>query len=110
VCAMHRCARRCEQISAYDAAVMIRRSTTARGYGSRHQQLRASWRPLVQAGQVACARCGQPIQPGQAWDLDHADDRRSYLGPSHRKCNLSASGRARRAKQLSPKPKRVTKW
>jgi hypothetical protein len=89
---------------------MARRSTTARGYGSRHQRLRAYWHPLVQAGQVSCARCGNPIKPGEPWHLDHDDDRRRYLGPSHSACNIAAGGRAARARRASPKPKRVTKW
>jgi hypothetical protein len=93
------------------AIMMARRSTTRRGYGWQHQRLRAYWRPLVQAGQVACARCGQPIRPDQAWHLGHDDhDRRIYTGPEHAACNLAAAGRIGRSRQLSPKPKRVTKW
>ena len=41
---------------------------------------------------VACARCGELIAPSERWHLDHADDRNSYLGPSHAKCNLQAAG------------------
>jgi hypothetical protein len=45
---------------------------------------------VVAAGGVCCARCGEPIAPGEDWHLDHTDDRSDYLGPSHRRCNLLA--------------------
>ena len=44
-----------------------------RGYGYQHQKLRAATSHAVAAGNVRCARCHQPIHPGQAWDLDHTD-------------------------------------
>jgi|SwirhisoilCB1_FD_contig_31_10443577_length_746_multi_5_in_0_out_0_1 hypothetical protein len=72
-------------------------TTTARGYGSSHQALRArllaAWKP----GQP-CARCGQPMW--HRWKLDqygrrvtalhlgHTDDRRGYTGLEHDTCNL----------------------
>ncbi|HEX7429712.1 MAG TPA: hypothetical protein VF328_23045, partial [Mycobacterium sp.] len=59
-------------------------STTARGYGTAHQKLRARIAPQVAAGQATCARCGQPIHPAERWHLDHHDlDRSRYLGVSH---------------------------
>lgn len=77
------------------AALEARRGTTsARGYGSAHQRERSRWAPRVAAGEVSCARCGRLIAPGEPWHLDHADDRRGYLGPSHKRCNLEAGGRA----------------
>jgi hypothetical protein len=36
---------------------------------------------------VRCARCGEFIQAGAAFDLDHTDDRSGYLGASHQACN-----------------------
>jgi len=69
-----------------------RRSTNARGYGVVHQKTRKRWAPLVAAGDVKCARCGQLIRPGEPWDLDHADDRKGYIGPSHAACNRAAEG------------------
>lgn len=79
-CASHaRAARR--------AADAGRPSTAERGYGGEHQSERADWKRKVDAGGVLCARCGFPIEPGEAWDLDHTDDRSGYLGPSHASCN-----------------------
>lgn len=65
-----------------------------RGYGQAHQKLRAQWQRQVDLGTVRCARCTKPILPGQAWHLDHSDDRLSYLGPSCVPCNTSAGGKA----------------
>lgn len=65
-------------------------STTARGYGWQHQQARAAWTPRVATGTIPCSRCQNPIQPGQAWDLDHTPDRTRYLGPAHARCNRAA--------------------
>jgi hypothetical protein len=70
-------------------------STTRRGYGWAHQRRRAAFARLVAAGLAICWRCGQPIEPGEPWDLGHDDiDRRRYRGPEHRRCNRT--GRARR--------------
>jgi hypothetical protein len=69
------------------------RNTTGRGYGTEHQKLRAAWAPRVAAGRAHCARCGQPIKPTDAWDLDHRDDRSGYLGPAHRHCNRASKPR-----------------
>ena len=43
--------------------------------------------PVVQTGTVPCARCGELIEPGSKWQLDHRDDGRGWLGPSHASCN-----------------------
>ena len=72
--------------------------TTRRGYGTQHQKLRARMKPIVDAGQVICARCGERIQPGQRWCLDHADTAHAhqvgaYLGASHAWCNQLARNR-----------------
>ncbi len=64
-------------------------NTTQRGYGSQHQRRRAALAPRVTLGLGHCARCGKRILPGQPWDLDHSDDRKTYLGPSHQRCNRS---------------------
>jgi hypothetical protein len=71
----------------------VKRGTTARGYGWRHQQERKRWAPLVAAGLGVCVRGGHPIPPGMPWDLDHTDDRTGYLGISCRRCNRQAGAR-----------------
>ena len=61
-------------------------SPTARGYGLAHRALTERWRPLVEAGLVRCARCGEIIAPRQAFDLGHVDgtERTVHSGPEHR--------------------------
>ena len=69
-------------------------STEARGYGERHRALRARFEPAVAAGLARCVRCGEPIGPGEPWDLGHMDDDRSrWSGPEHASCNRSSAGR-----------------
>lgn len=74
-----------------------RAKTTARGYGTAHQKLRAALLP--QAYGTPCYRCGMPMLPGQALHLDHTDNRTGYGGFSHAKCNLKAG--ARKGNKLS---------
>lgn len=65
-----------------------------RGYGRQHRIERERWRPLVEAGQALCARCGHPIDPDGPWDLGHADGSRTeYNGPEHVRCNRRVGGR-----------------
>lgn len=71
-----------------------RGTATQRGYGTAHQNLRAGWKRKVDAGEVACARCGRLIVPGEPWDLGHDDhDRSVYTGPEHRRCDRATAGR-----------------
>lgn len=71
-----------------------RASAADRGYGGEHQRLRARLARLVEAGGVACWRCGGLIAAGEPWDLGHDDvDRGVYRGPEHRACNRATSGR-----------------
>lgn len=73
-----------------------RGKTSQRGYGTEHQKIRKQWTPLVARGGVDCARCGQPIIPGETWDLGHDDhDRSKYTGPEHPRCNRATAGRSR---------------
>jgi hypothetical protein len=90
------------------------RGTSAqRGYGARHQQLRAAWEPVVAAGRVDCWRCGQRIRPRQPWDLGHDDvDRTRYRGPEHQACNRGASRRLPRrvTPAVDPQPRPTSSW
>jgi hypothetical protein len=56
--------------------------------------MRARLAPAVAAGTVRCARCGELIGQGEKWELDHRDDGRGWLGPSHQRCNARAGWRA----------------
>lgn len=81
-------------------------STTARGYGWRHQQERARYAPLVAAGRAICPRCRKLILPGTPWDLDHIDHPDAhrlglYQGPSHASCNRSAAWRKAQRRMAS---------
>jgi len=63
----------------------------SRRYGAAHQRLRRQLVPIVAAGRAFCARCGEAITVGEAWDLGHDDvDRARYSGPEHARCNRAA--------------------
>ena len=68
-------------------------SRYGRRYGPAHRRLRALWASRVAAGVVECARCGEMILAGDAWDLGHVDGTLSYAGPEHARCNRAAAGR-----------------
>jgi hypothetical protein len=81
-----------------------RPGTTARDYGWLHQQERAAWAPIVDAGGVVCRRAqygecieaSPVIEPGEPFDLDHPDsDHPAPKAPAHPRCNRGASRRAR---------------
>lgn len=65
-------------------------STTGRGYGWEHQQMRA--RLLPEAIGTPCSRCGETMHEWQDLELDHNDDREGYRGFSHQYCNRKAGG------------------
>ena len=67
-----------------------RRPYPSQKYGASHRALRARLAPVVAAGTVRCARCDELITPQDKWELDHRDDGKGWLGPSHRSCNRSA--------------------
>lgn len=74
-------------------------------YGHAHRQLRAQWEPIVRAGGIYCARCGDLIDPDEKWHLGHIDgDPDSYQGPEHVKCNCATQPvtRQRRREEVHP--------
>jgi hypothetical protein len=70
-----------------------------RGYGPEHQRERAALLPEAYGTQ--CIHCGEYMWPHQALDLDHNDDRTSYRGIVHARCNRSEGGK-RRGRRISP--------
>src|SRR4051812_32548558 len=72
----------------------IRPGTSQRGYGAVHQERRRQVAPIVESGRAVCVRCGEPIDPGERWDLGHDDiDRTRYTGPEHARCNRATAAR-----------------
>lgn len=70
-------------------------STSAGGWGTAHQKLRADYQRRMDAGeQFTCWRCGHLLQPGMLWHLGHDDvDRSIYRGPEHvgRECPMGGN-------------------
>jgi len=65
---------------------------TAKGSTRRWRELRAAWSNRLP---VPCVRCGNPVEPGSNWHLDHpvpreAGGRDSEARPAHAACNLAA--------------------
>ena len=58
-----------------------------RGYTGQHRQLRAQWATIIATQGATCTRCGDPIYPGDPWDLGHTNDRTRWRGPEHMACN-----------------------
>ena len=52
--------------------------------------MRRRLEPVVALGETPCVRCGELIEPGSKWHLDHRDDGRGWLSPSHASCNARA--------------------
>jgi hypothetical protein len=74
-------------------------STTQRGYGWAHQQLRAALLATYSPA-APCWRCCLPLGPyPELLDLGHIDgDKTRYAGLEHRRCSRSAG--AKRGNQL----------
>ncbi|MDO4240763.1 hypothetical protein [Micrococcus sp.] len=89
---------------------MARATTTSRGYGASHQRMRAKYLPLVAAGRAVCARCGERIEPQDLWELDHSDDRSTYIGPSHQACNRRAGQAKSTAARMAKSAMTVRDW
>lgn len=76
------------------AADRARGPRQARGYDRAHDAERRRWQAELAIRPIQCARCGQPINPGEPFDLGHTDDRTGWTGPEHPRCNRAAGGRA----------------
>jgi hypothetical protein len=64
-----------------------RGTTTQRGYGHLHRQLRAQAIATYQPSDL-CWRCLEPLGPDPTvLDLGHTDDRTGYRGLEHADCN-----------------------
>lgn len=68
-----------------------RGSSTRRGYGKRHVELRRALAPQA-IGQL-CHFCDKPMLLGQPLALDHTEDRTGYRGMVHLSCNAADGGR-----------------
>jgi hypothetical protein len=55
-----------------------------------HRRAREQLAPLVRAGLAVCAICGERIV-GE-FHLGHSDDRSSYIGATHPRCNVREAG------------------
>jgi hypothetical protein len=71
-------------------------------YPRSHTLTQRALAPAARAGLLTCPRCGRRILPGEAFDLDHRDDGKGYLGMSHASCNRSAGGKRRHEKGPGP--------
>ena len=64
-----------------------------RGYDRTHEQERARVAHQVETLKAHCHRCGLIVLPTEAWDLGHTDDRKTWTGAEHARCNRSAAGK-----------------
>lgn len=83
-------------------------STTADGYGAKHQKLRADYvKRMAQGESFACWRCGGWINPSMPWDLEHDEqDRSLYLGPGHRGRECPRGGNRATYRRRRTQPRR----
>jgi hypothetical protein len=73
-----------------------RRRSERERYGPEHRALRQTLAPFVAAGLATCARCLEPIEASDPWDLGHDDlDHTKWTGPEHASCNRAAPNRLR---------------
>jgi hypothetical protein len=87
------------------ARARVRAPGTAARYGGAHQRLRAALAPAVASGAATCSRCGERVEPGDEWDLDHLEgSSNEYRGVSHQYCNRAAGADLTNAKTAKSKP------
>ena len=84
------------------------RPTHLRGYDWRHKQARKQHLAAFTPGQP-CTRCRLPILAPPV-DLDHTDDRTSYLGLAHRSCNRAAGAHKRNRRHNRGTPRHSRNW
>lgn len=88
-------------------------SAKQRGYGREHEALRRHWEAKVDAGEVACARCGKLIIPRSRWHLGHDHvSGTGYIGPEHERCSIADRNRRNnwRLRRRPPRPKQSRVW
>jgi hypothetical protein len=98
-CAVHTCPNLRPCAEHQRQAEQARGTRQQRGYDRRHERLRATWQPMVEAGLVdchalTCLMTERRIPIGAAWDLGHTRDRKTWTGPEHERCNRAEGGRA----------------
>ena len=73
----------------------LRKRAQNRKYGSaEHKRARTEARALVASGYAECSRCGEPIKPGEPFDVGHDDAYpHLYSGVEHPGCNRGAPHR-----------------
>ena len=76
--------------------------------GWHHDKLRAQLLPYAYG--TLCHFCRKPMLQGQALDLDHTDDRTSYRGMTHSRCNRADGARKTNAIKRSNKDVRSRDW
>ena len=87
---------------------MAKKRTSSPGNGWHHQKLRAQLLPYAY-GRL-CHFCHRPMMPGQNLDLDHTDDRTSYRGITHSRCNRADGANKTNAAKRSKKAQRSRDW
>lgn len=92
----------------------VQGKTSSRGYGGLHRRERAKWVRRQKAGETLyCARCHEPIQPGQQWDLGHVDgtirtNHSQWSGPEHARAKDCTAGGNRATKgRMTKRPNNI---
>lgn len=76
----------------------------SRGYDADHDRVRRRYQRRMDTGEVyPCTRCHTPVDPTD-WHLDHTDDRKTWLGPAHPRCNSQAGVQKRPSRKRDTEP------